>query len=174
MVKSFEGLTKSQISTLKRRESLLLKVKDSNKSIHQLLSMDKRQWNKALGTEVEKKASLDAQKRLLRQINDNIQKVSDYHIEVRKIKNPDIQEATKKVIHRLLRKEGQYSIVEVRYKDESKWIKYTSNRKYNWHLNKLREAYGSNYELIFYNFKMRPEFLLQQFKKTVAITGIKV
>ena len=184
MVKSFEGLSESEIKTLKRRQNLMEKVLNSNKSIDQLLLLNVNQWNKALGVKVgervktqkKKLISLNAQKRLLRQLNQNIKSVTNYHIEKTNVKNVEIQESIKRESHRVLRKRGQYTIVEVQYPSgESKWIKYTDKKNYEWQLGKLREQYGKNYILIFHDLKLyAPEFTTKEFDDIIKAKGIEV
>lgn len=184
MVESFKGLSESEIKTLKRRQNLIEKVLNSNKTIDQLLLLNLNQWNKALGVKVgervktqkKKLKSLNAQKRLLRQLNTNVKQVTRYHLEKTNVKNIQIQESVKREAHRVLRKRGQYTIVEVQYPfGETRWIKYTNERNYKWQLGKLSEQYGKNYLLIFHDFKLYPpEFTTKEFEGILKVKGIEV
>jgi len=183
MVSVLDDKSKSEISTLKRRENLFDKILKSGKSINEVKSLSLKDYNELMGTnvgarcktEAKKQVSLKAQHRLLDQLNTNVKQVANYHIEKSKIVDKPYREFIHKRSRELLAKEGQYNIVEVSFKDGSvKWIKYDNDKAFQYQLGKIKEAYGSAFELIFHDYKKYASFIDKTFKALVKAKGIKI
>ena len=175
MVSVLNDKTKSEISTLKRRENLFDKILKSGKGINEVKSLSLKDYNELMGTKVKKQDSLKAQHRLLDQLNTNVKEVANYHIEKNKIVDKPYREFIHKRSRELLAKEGQYNIVEVSFKDGSvKWIKYVDDKSFQFQLEKIKEAYGSDFELIFHDYKKYASFIDKAFKSIVKAKGIKI
>ena len=181
MTSQLEGKDKSQISTLKRRENLFDKILKSGKSINELKSLSIKEWNNVIRdkkgnkSKIKTLASLKGKHRLLDQLNQNVKQISNYHIEKHRILDKPYREFIHKRSRELLAKEGQYNIVEVSFKDGSvKWIKYDNDKAFQYQLNKIKEAYGSNFELIFHDYKKYATFIDKVFKSIVKAKGIKI
>ena len=170
-----KGKSKNEISSIKRRENLLDKVVKSGKSIEEIKQLDYKEYNKLLGTNISrKKDSLKAQHRLLDQLNYHIDDVTNYHVQKNKITSESYKEFLHTESRKLVRKEGQYTIVEVKYPTESKWIKYDTKKSLERQLAKLTESYGSNYKLLFYKFKNYQSFIDKEFQDLIQKKGIIV
>ena len=175
MVSVLNDKTKSEISTLKRRENLFDKILKSGKGINEVKSLSLKDYNELMGTKVKKQDSLKAQHRLLDQLNQNVKQVSNYHIEKNKIVDKPYREFIHKRSRELLAKEGQYNIVEVSFKDGSvKWIKYADDKSFQFQLDKIKASFGGDFELIFHDYKKYASFIDKAFKSIVKAKGIKI
>lgn len=166
--------TQSEINSLKRRQSLFDKVLKSGKDITEIQLLSKAEYNKLMGTNIKTKKSHEAQLRVLEQINQNIRDVSIYHSDKNKIKDKQYRSFIDKRGRELFKKEGQYTIVEIKYKTESRWVKYGDKVSYLKQIQELEASYGDEYELIFYDYKKYAEFIEADFRKTIKIKGITI
>jgi hypothetical protein len=170
-----KGKSESQIKSLKRRQNLFDKVLKSGKSIDEIKQLNRSEYNKLMGTKIgTKKEALKSQHRLLDQLNFHIQDVSIYHSDKNKIKDKEYRAFINRRGRELVQKDGQYTVVEVKYKDSSKWIKYDNKKNYLKQLQELESSYGDKYELIFYDFKTYESFIESEFRKTIKAKGVKV
>jgi hypothetical protein len=165
----------SDLRSLKRRQNLFDKVLKSGKTISELQSLSRIEYNKIMGTKAKNKKSLAGQHRLLNQLNYHVKDVADYHIKKNKIVNKSYKSFVNEEGRKLVKLEGDYTILEVRYSsDNSKWIKYADKSSLTEQLKKLEASYGKNYELIYYDFKKYAGFLESQFDKMISQKGIKI
>lgn len=169
-----KGKTDSEIRSLKRRQNLFDKVLKSGKSIDNIITLNRIEYNKLMGTKIGTKKSLKGQHRLLEQLNYHIKDVSVYHSDKNKIKDKEYRAFIDKRGRELVKKEGQYTVVEIKYKTESRWVKYDDKASYLKQIQELEASYGDEYELIFYDFKKYAKFVEAEFNKIIRAKGIKV
>lgn len=169
-----KGKTKEEIKSLKRREHFATKMIDKGLTSDDVKRMDIKTFNKTFGTKKKKKSSLLSEFRIIDQINLHIKDVSNYHIQKHQITNDNKIIFEQQELRRLVQQEGQYSIVELRYKDESKYIKFENERSLREQLDKLKDDYGKEFQVLFYDFKTYAEFINRQFNKIVKSKGVKI
>jgi len=178
--------------SLERKESLYAKVLDSNIKISELKKYNISQWNKALGTKVRKKKSLEGQKRLLDQIQTNIEPISVRYNFKKKIKNPKIKattidegkrlfgvkQPTKPKVSRQkqikLLKEGSYITTVIYTNDGEKFISSSNNKDFKRQLAILDDAYGVLSIGDCGRSKPRKPFLTKQIKEYYLTKGIEM
>jgi hypothetical protein len=103
-----------------------------------------------MGTKAKNKKSLAGQHRLLNQLNYHVKDVSEYHIKKTKIVNKQykkfINEEGRRLVQlELVQLEGDYTVLEVRYSDNSKWIKFNNRDSLAKQLKKVEASYGKNW-----------------------------
>jgi hypothetical protein len=167
--------SKDDLRSLKRRQNLFDKVLKSGKSISEIQQLNLKEYNNLMGTKGKKKGYLAGQHRLLNQLNYHVKDITDFHIKKQKIVNDNYKKFVNEEGRRLVQLEGEYTILEVKYsEDNSKWIKYENKASLTEQLKKVEDAYGKDYELIYYDFKKYAGFLEQQFDKMIKQKGIKI
>lgn len=171
---TLKGKSKNEINSLKRRENFASKMIDKGLTVDEVKRMNRKQFNQTFGTKKRTNKSLQAEFRIIEQINIHIKDVGNYHIEKHGITNDNKIIFEQQELRRLVQKEGQYSIVELKYVDDSKWIKFSNERELRKQLDKLKDDYGKEFKVLFYEFKNYAEFVSEQFNKMIKSKGVKI
>lgn len=179
-----------------RYYSFYSKVLKSGKSVSQIKRMNVKQFNKAFGSHVRKKSSLEAQKiRLVKQVQNNINEVVNDYIKKQQIDNNSYKaflynesyrlfrvkkEKIKdigKIEHEKIKKKGQYGVIKViDLKNEREYyIKYTNEKNLKKRLENLQQRYEiKNFITKFLGVYQYKEYITEQFKKKLKKVNVNV
>lgn len=183
---------KSSISnnTLERRESLLNKAVNSNKTFPELKNLNRIEWNKALGTKVRNNDSLKAQKRLLVQIEKDSNRIIEKHVKKRYGANKNIQNSARKEANRIIHKPkkvsgktiesrleklkvGSYTITKVlTERDGFKYITAHNSKEFKKQLKRLQLFYGKTTLISTGNVHIKKPFETPQMRARRKQLGI--
>ena len=184
--KSYESKSKSSKTTYRSFHDKIIK---SGKTIPVIKRMNLKQFNttfKPYGLHLKTNDSLKAKKRLLNQIQRDINKVSTDYIEKEGIKNDNYKTFLYNEAHKLynvkteeiqevnelkfekIEKKGQYGVIKVvDLKDEHEYfIKYNDDKSLKKRLDDLKQQYRiSNYITKFLGVYMYKTFITDEFKE---------